>query len=276
MKDQSVRSMNPSQRFIHATLAVAMFASLALFSLTPARPAKASGNGYYFATWLVTLDFPNNKPRVELTTQIWFKPNNGPAQLAKAQTDELACTVTGALQIANETATFSGQEYIACQQPNMVQKIYQVSNGLLTVSPVQAVFDPFALGVITVSANAPAKSVLPVHHHPNIQYGLSSGANGSAAQHFRIDGGYSRSDLYLQAAPHNIRADFRRQANGNYNAGFTVNGATTPGTPATLNGPLLVNLGATTLYFGYSPLNNAYFQGKITTATIDPGVIGRD
>ncbi|MFN3331131.1 MAG: hypothetical protein ACK47M_01300 [Caldilinea sp.] len=276
MRDQQVRLMNTKQSYAYATIAVAMIASLALLSLTPARPAKASGNGYHFAKWLVTLNFPNNKPRVELTTQIWYQPVNGPAQLAIAQTDALACTVTGALQITNETATFSGQEHITCQQPDMVQKIYLVSNGLLNVSPVQTVFDPFALGVIMVSANAPAKVVLPVHHHPNIQYGLASGANGLATQHFRVDTGHSRSVVYMQSTPHNIRADFRRQANGNYNAGFTMNGVTAPGIPSTINGPLLVNLAATTIYFGYSPLNNTHFQGEITTATVDPGVIGRD
>lgn len=265
-----------SQRFVCVTLAAAMVASLALLSLTSVRPAKASGSGYYYAKWLVTLDFPNNKPRVELTTQIWFKPNNGPAQLAISQTDELACAVTGNLAIVGETATFSGQEYISCAQPDMVQKIYQVSKGLLNVSPVQTIFDPFAMGIIAAAGNVPPKGILPVHHHPNIQYGLAPDKNGAFTQRFRVDNGYSSSIAYMQAAPYKIRADFRRQANGSYNAGFTMHGSTTPGNPATINGPLRVNLAATTIYFGYSPLNNAYFRGDITTATIDPGVIGRD
>lgn len=276
MRDQQVRLMTTLRRIAHVAIATAAIASLALFSLMPARPAKASGNGYHFAKWLVTLDFPNNKPRVELTTQIWFKPNNGPAQLVKSQTDELICSVTGNLKITNDTATFSGQEYITCQQPDMVQKIYEVSNGLLNVSPVQAVFDPFAMGVIAAAVNAPTKAVLPVHHHPNIQYGLALEKNGTATQHFRVANGYSSSDAYMQVAPQNIRADFRRQANGTHRAGFTMNGVSAPGSPSTINGPLLVNLGATSVYFGYSPLNNAYFQGDITIATIDPGVIGRD
>ena len=276
MRDQQVRLMTTPRRIAHVAIATAAIASLALFSLMPARPAKASGNGYHYAKWLVTLDFPNNKPRVELTTQIWFKPNNGPAQLAKSQTDELVCAITGNLEITNGTATFSGQEYITCQQPDMVQKIHQVSNGLLNVSPVQAVFDPFAVGMIVAAANAPSKVVLPVHHHPNIQYGLALDKNNTATQHFRVDSGYSRSDLYAQAAPHKIRADFRRQPNGSHTAAFTANGTTTPGTPATINGTMWVNLGATTIYFGYSPLNNVYFQGEITSATVDPGVIGRD
>jgi len=276
MKDQQVRLMTTPRRIAHVAIATAAIASLALFSLMPARPAKASGNGYHFAKWLVTLDFPNNKPRVELTTQIWFKPNNGPAQLAKSQTDELLCSVIGNLEITNNTATFSGQEYITCQQPDMVQKIYQVSNGLLSVSPVQAVFDPFAMGMISAAVNAPTKVVLPVHHHPNIQYGLTLEKNGTATQHFRVANGYSSSDAYMQVAPHDIRADFRRQTNGTHRTGFTMNGVSTPGNPPTINGPLLVSLGATTIYFGYSPLNNTYFQGKLTTATVDPGVIGRD
>ncbi len=276
MQYPQTRWMTAPRRFAHATIAAAMIASLALLGLTPARPAKAAANGYYFAKWLVTLDFPNDKPRVELTTQIWFKPNNGPAQLAKSQTDELVCSVIGKLEVTNGTAAFSGQEYITCQQPDMVSKIYEVSNGLLNVSPVQAVFDPFAVGMIAAAANAPSKVVLPVHHHPNIQYGLALDKNNTATQHFRVDSGYSRSDLYAQTAPHKIRADFRRQPNGNHSAGFTANGTTTPGNPATINGTMWVNLGATTIYFGYSPLNNVYFQGEITSATVDPGVIGRD
>jgi hypothetical protein len=280
MNVQQVRSLSALRRIIHRTVQVAVaaaaIASIAFLSLTPARPAKANANGYPFAKWLVTLSFPKGVPLVELTTQIWFKPNNGPAQLVISQTDELVCTVTGNLAITDETATFSGQEFIACNQPDMVQKIHQVSNGVLTVSPLQAAIDPYAFGIIKAAEGAPAGVILPVHHHPNIQYGVGLDKSSAATQHFRVANGYSISNAYIQAAPNKIRVDFRRQPNGSYSSRFTMNGATTPGNPATINGSLQVNLAATTIYFGYSPLANSYYQGDITVATIDPGVIGRD
>jgi hypothetical protein len=128
-----------ASRFAWAALASI---GLAVFSLALAAPARAAGSSYPFAKWLVTLSFPNDQPLVELTTEIWsYNPTTGSATLITSQTEPLNCTVSGNLQISNGVASFGGQEHIACEQPDMVDKIYQVSQGILLVQPAAEVRD---------------------------------------------------------------------------------------------------------------------------------------
>lgn len=255
--------------------AAVALAALALFSLMSASSVQAAGNGFHFGKWLVNLSFPDNKPLVELTTEIWYKPSSGPAYLVTSETEALDCTVTGNLQISSEIATFTGQEYIACDQPDMVQKFYDVSQGVLNNVPYSVpARRPFAEGQLFVAGNN-ANATRPAFFHPSIQYGLVRSSATQAEQVFWVGGASSTSNSYVQAMPHSLRAEFQIQANGSYQTEFTANGVSSAGNPATLGSGLMVDLNATTIYFGYSPLNNSTFQGNIRTLTVDPGAFGR-
>jgi hypothetical protein len=247
---------------------------LAAVSLMAVRPAAASGSGYHFAQWLVTLSFPNNQPLVELTTEIWYKPANGPASLVTAHTEPLNCTVSGNLQINQGIAEFSGQESIACEQPDMAQKINQVSSGLLNVPQVVPVRNAWVEGQVAVANNAPLNIPLPTHYHPGIQHGLTRAGAGAVSQLLRVDGALANSSASAQAAPFGLRAEFLRQSNGSYKTLFTNNGAAAAGNPPTIPAGLMLDLSATTIYFGYSPQSNSYFQGFIKRLTVDPGAFG--
>ena len=251
------------------------------FGLLTAVPATASGNGYPFAKWLVTLTFPNNQPLVELTTEIWYKPTNQPAYLVTSETEPLTCTVIGSLPISNEIATFDGQSYITCTQPDMAQKIADVSQGNLLVSSPVPVGDVWAKGQVFVDGGAPLNTPLPVHHHPDIQYDLAQTGGGSAVQYLRVDGVQAASPPFAQAFPFNLGARFRPQAEAcagmllPYNTRFGVNGTFASGTPAVIGQVLWLDLDETDIYFGYSPDSNSYFQGHIKTLIVDPGACGR-
>lgn len=252
-------------------LAVASVLTLALVS-----SAQASG-GFYYGQWWVTLAFPQNEPVAELTTQVWYKPVNGTAVLVNAETEELECTTFGKLQINNELATFTGQEYISCEQPDMVQKFLDVSNGALVLSDHNVVTrTPFVDGQLAVAPSAPVGTTLPTFYHPSIQHGVARLAAGNARQTFQVDGAASNSTAYAQTAPNLLRAEFKSMPAGHYRPEFTANGSTTLGSPANIGSGLEVNLAETTIYFGYSPESNSYFRGNIKTLTADPGAFGRD
>lgn len=273
--------MNPINHVIMETLrpvrhwAWAALAFIGLASgLLAARPVAASGSGFHFAKWLVTLSFPNNQPLVELTTEIWYKPAGGPAYLVTSQTEPLTCAISGNLQISQGIAEFSGQESIACQQPDMAQKINQVSGGLLSVPQIVPVRNAWVEGQAVIANNAPLNTPLPTQYHPGIQHGLTRVGAGVASQLLRVDGALASSSVSTQAAPFDLRAEFTRQSNGSYKTLFTHNGAAAAGNPATIPAGLMLDLSATTIYFGYSPQNNSYFQGFIRTLTVDPGAFG--
>lgn len=271
MNELKMETRRPALRWAWVVLA---FIGLAAFSLMATRPAAASGNSFYFAQWLVTLSFPNNQPLVELTTEIWYKPANGPASLVTSHTEPLNCTVSGNLQISQGIAEFSGQESIACQQPDMVQKINQVSGGLLNVPQIAPVRSAWVEGQVAIANNAPLNAPLPTFYHPDIQHGLARVGAGSISQLLRVDGALSSSSGSAQAFPFALRAEFLRQNNGSYKTLFTNNGAVAAGNPATIPAGLMLDLSATTIYFGYSPQSNSYFQGFIKTLTMDPGAFG--
>lgn len=263
----------PSLRKLRHT--VTLLAALLGFGLLSAGPAHASGSDFHFGKYLVTLSFPNNQPLVELTTEIWYKPTNSDAYLVTSQTESLDCTVTGKLSVHNETATFSGQEYIACDQPDMVQKFYDVSQGVLNNVPYHVTArQPFAEGQLLVAGNSP-NAIRPAFHHPSIQYGLVRSSATQAYQVFRVDGATSSSTDYLQSLPYSLRAELEILVSGNYKTEFTANGVSGPGSPAMLGSGLMVSLDATTIYFGYSPDTNTNFRGSIKTLTVDPGAFGR-
>lgn len=265
---------NPRFILFLALTAVTAFASLT------AVPATASGNGYPFAKWLVTLSFPNDQTLVELTTEIWYKPANQPAYLLISETEPLTCSVIGSLAVSNEIATFDGQSYITCEQPDMAQKIAEVSQGSLLVSSPVPVGDAWARGQVFVDGGAPLNTALPLHHHPSIQYHLAQTGGGNAVQYLRVDGVQAASAPFAQAFPFNIGARFRSKAEAcagwlPYDTRFGVNGAFGSGTPAVISQILWFDLSATDIYFGYSPDSNSYFQGHIKTLIVDPGACGR-
>jgi hypothetical protein len=264
-------------RAVKRVLALLALAMVAAFTLISAGSAHASGSGFHYGKWLATLSFPNNEPFVELTTEIWYKPANGSPVLVNAETEALDCTTVGNLQINNELATFTGQEYISCEQPDMVQKFLEVSQGAINLTNYNAVTrSPFVSGQLAVSPSAPASVTLPTFYHPSIQHGLARVAGGNASQTFRVDGVASDSVAYAQTAPYTLRAEFRSLPSGNYRAEFTANSSTTLGNPALIGSGLEVDLEETTIYFGYSPDSNSYFQGSIKSLTADPGAFGRD
>ncbi|MCC6605895.1 MAG: hypothetical protein IT327_21990 [Anaerolineae bacterium] len=255
---------------------VTVLAAMIGFGLLSAGPAHASSSDFYFGKWFVTLAFPNNQPLVELTTEIWYKPANSAAYLVTAQTEALNCTVTGNLPVSSERATFTGQGYIACDQPDMVQKFYEVSQGALNNVPYDVpAKNPYVTGELVVAGNS-ANETQPAYYHPSLQYGLARTSATQAQQVLRVDGASSTSSSFVQVVPYSVRSEFQIQANGSYKTRFTANGVVSNGTPATLGAGLEVNLAATTIYFGYSPANGgSYFQGSIGTLTIDPGAFGR-
>ncbi|MEZ4591549.1 MAG: hypothetical protein R3D55_10475 [Chloroflexota bacterium] len=266
----------PRQRmprlFTLAALALALLLGF-LFAGT----AHASGSGFYYGKWIVNLTFPNNVPLAELTTEIWYKPASGSPVLAIVEVEELSCTTVGNLQIANERATFSGQEYISCDMPDMVLKFAEVSQGILNVPFYDAVTrSPYVSGQIALASSAPLNVTLPLFYHPSIQHGMAQVGAGTVVQTFRVNEASSTSLAFLQAAPYVLRSEFRSLPVGNYRALFTANGSTTLGTPPTLGPGLEVNLEETPIYFGYSPDTNSYFQGTIKSLTADPGAFGRD
>lgn len=253
-----------------------VFMGLTAFSLAAAGPAAASGNGFHFGKWLVNLSFPNDQPQVELTTEIWFKPSGGAAYVVTSQTEELTCAVAGNLQVNNETADFTGQEYISCDMPDMVQKFEDVSQGVLTNMPhVVLTRNPYATGRVFVAGTAPAHEALPTFYHPSIQHGLAHTGAGDARQFFRVGGMQAHGEAYTQAAPYAIGALFDSTGWTQHDTRFRANGVTKTGTPAVINSTLNVNLSATTIYFGYSPATNSYFQGSVKNLTIDPGAFGQ-
>jgi hypothetical protein len=266
-----------ASRFAWAALASI---GLAVFSLALAAPARAAGSSYPFAKWLVTLSFPNNQPLVELTTEIWsYNPTTGSATLVTSQTEPLNCTVSGNLQISNGVASFSGQEHIACEQPDMVDKIYQVSQGNLLVPPAAEVRDAWVRGEAAVAGNAPLNSPLPTHYHPDLQHAIARTGGGQAAQYLRVDGVQSTGVAYTQTAPYDIGARFKSRAAAcepwkPYDTRFRANGVGAPGSPAVINQVLAIGLQETTIYFGYSPAHGSHFQGSIKTLIVDPGACG--
>lgn len=235
-----------------------------------------AANGYYYGLWDVTLSFPNDEPLVELTTEIWYNPANGnPPYLVATDIETLVCTVTGTLQVNNEIATFTGAEYIACDQPNMADKFYEVSNGILLSGTSASARQPFVGGQIFVQGTNPS-AILPVFYHPSIQHGMKRVSPTQAQQVFKVDNASSISSSFVQGLPFDLLAEFRMRPNGTYQTRFTANGVTTPGTPATVGGGLMISHAETTIYFGHSPVDNSYFIGDIKTVIADPGLFGRD
>lgn len=253
-----------------------VFVGVTAVALAAAKPATASSTGFHFGKWLVTLSFPNDEPLVELTTEIWFKPSGSPAYVVASQTDELTCTVVGNLQVNNEIAQFTGQEYISCDQPDMVQKFNEVSQGLFPNMPYLVMTrDSYMLGELVVAGTATPGVVLPTFYHPSIQHAMARTGSGDARQFFSVSGVNAHSNPYTPAAPHEIGAIFDANSWVQHDTRFRHNGVTAPGTPATINSSLTVDLNATTIYFGYSPVTSTYFKGSIKSMLVDPGAFGR-
>jgi hypothetical protein len=268
-------------RSIVALLSCGLMAGWGIVTLAPVGTAVAAGSSYPFAKWFITLSFPNDQPLVELTTEIWHhNPDTGTTSLVTTQTDELDCTVSGTLAISNEVATFDGQTYITCEQPDMVQKIDEVSDGNLLVPAVVAVRDAWVRGQVMLASNAPLNTALPVHYQPDIQHALAQTGAGDTVQFLRVDGVQAQSNGYAQAFPYQIGARFQSRAEAcepwkPYDTRFRANGVAAAGTPAVIGQVLNINLRATDIYFGYSPDSNSYFEGSVKTLIVDPGACGR-
>src|SRR5687767_9845130 len=86
---------------------------------------SASSNSGTKVGWLFAMDFVGDEIHGDLTITVEFE---NPKKEPIVATLPLECTAVGTLAIAGEQATFSGDDYIRCAMPDLVEVVAQLTD----------------------------------------------------------------------------------------------------------------------------------------------------
>lgn len=223
--------------------------------------------------WLIDLNFAGDQINAVLTLTIEF---DDPTQDTIVEVTNLECVAQGSLELSNEQAIFSGDDYIVCDMPDLVNKVSELTKGALLIASdcTCEEEDPWIAGQLMLdSDNQQAEALNPIFHHPDIQL-YAPISSKQAALVFNVDNKSAQSANFDFSSDMDlpIWAEYTEVAANNYEPEFIVDGTDLTATPTAVSGPLNFSNEATSIYIGYT--SGSYLEGVLTWLQVDPACRG--
>jgi hypothetical protein len=236
---------------------------------------SANSNPAVWASWVFQMDFLGNQIQGDLIITIEYEDRKREPIVEIIQ---LECTPVGTLAIAGEQATFSGDDYIRCAMPDLVQLVAQLTHNNVILSPVCFCKEsPWVEANLSLETTPNQPEPLnPVFYRPDLQFSTPLVNKDRAAMLFQVDNRAAQSTSFLlgSSSSESLWAEYSQTATDIFNPIFIANGSHLSSTPAVISSPLALSNGSTYLYIGYSPANGSYLEGTIITLRVDPACRG--
>ncbi len=254
------------------TSLIALLITLLALALPWAPEAAAQGAWYY--RWELTFPFENT---LDGTLTLFLKPPNNPIQTL---TRTAPCTPKGAgtvtLDPAAGLATFEGGGYLECTFPDLPDMMAELSNGQLSLAPMQA-YERFwmqAEATLDTSVNTFPQGN-PLFSHPSMEYASPYDlATSQAFLRARVPGTLRASDpIALATGPSLLFAGHFPRNGADCAVRFKASGnpPSQRGFPCpAANRSVLFNVSPMTFYVGHSPAQGSYFYGDLHSLLVDP------
>jgi hypothetical protein len=245
-----------------------------LMILIIAVPAtSASSNSAAEARWLFEMDFVDNQIHGDLTITVEFED---PKQQPIVETIELECTPVGTLQIADEQATFSGDDYIRCAMPDLVQTVAQLTDNEVILAPYCFCKEnPWVAANLTLDTTPhQPEPTNPIFYRPDLQFDTPLLDTDKAAMRFHVGNQVAYSTRFPLSGIKALWAEYVQTAPDIFEPAFIANGQSLSSTPAVIQSSLALSSSSTLLYIGYSPASGNYLEGILIDLVVDPACRG--
>lgn len=253
----------------------AMTLLVLLVVLTAVPPTSASSNSAVWASWVFEMGFTGNQIHGDLTITVEYEDRKREPII---ETFPLECTPVGTLQIANERATFSGDDYIRCAMPDLVQIVAQMTRNEVLISPFCFCKEnPWIEADLTLDTTpVHPEPINPVFYRPDLRFATPLVAKDRATMLFQVANRAASSAPFFLGSSTSERlwAEYNQTATDIFAPNFIANGSHLAATPAVISSQLALSNSAAYLYIGYSPLTNSYLEGTLIRLTVDPACRG--
>ena len=282
MKMQTIR--------FQLTLIVLFLAAI----LAPTPSAAAAQTTYDSASYELQVDFPGNQIRANMVVRVTGRINSQP--FTQKTVISVKCTASQGVRIDNDQARFvsAQQGAIACDLPSFADAVYKLTKGALKLERICACRDPYLAANINLTedpkwmGNPDDRN--PIFYHPDVQFFAPYvDAPGVAATRMNHSGAPQ-----TMSAPYALQQPLNAIWAGN-DAELLLEFADLGGwhsflkpydlsmLPSSLfwaNGQQLNASGhgalfpattdAVTIYIGFNPVTQTYFDGTIERLAVDP------
>lgn len=237
---------------------------------------SASSNFGAEVSWLFTMDFVDDQVHGDLTITIEFEQ---PKKEPIVATLPLECITVGTLAIADEQATFSGDDYIRCAMPDLVEVVAQLTENAVLISPACYCKDtPWVEANVMLDTNPLQNEPLnPIFYRPDLRFNAPLVDSGSAAMRFQVANRLAQSTPFRLSGSSGgeaLRAEFNRTALHVYEPKFIANSEILSSNPAVFQESLALSNNSTHLYIGYSPAGGIFLEGTLISLVVDPACRG--
>lgn len=254
---------------VKAMIRLILLMSLMAAMVVVARPAAASEE--LNMRWDILADFTGEGPDVNLVVEIGVFDKQGDWQQVDETTVQLECDAENVQWTGEgEPAIFNGEASVSCQMANIVD----IANNMTGLEFPQWVGGSGSTidTTLTVQGNWVDN---PVFYHPQIQYATPVGTN-AAKMVMEVGGLMAETDYFQVETAQEQHGEFGESGHPRQHfPAFSVDGTSVNASPSVLEGAASVDQTFEgTIYFGYSPATDSYFEGHLYTIDVDPGCIG--
>lgn len=263
-------------------------------TFAPTQSAAASQTFYDSASYELQVDFPNNQIRANMVVRVTGHANGAP--FVNMFTIPVKCAANQGVRIDNEQARFVSQYKgaIACDLPSFAEAVYKLTNGGLKLESVCACRDPYLAANISLTedpkwtGNPDDRN--PIFYHPDVQFFAPyvdppnvaatrmnhSGAPQTMSAPYTLQQPLNAiwagndANLLLEFADLGGWHSFLKQHNLSTLPGslFWANGQQLNASSHSTDFPATTE--AVTVYIGYNPVTQTYFDGTIERLAVDP------
>ncbi|MEZ4736312.1 MAG: hypothetical protein R3E79_55205 [Caldilineaceae bacterium] len=263
-------------------------------TLAPTQSAAAAQISYDAASYELQVDFPNNQIRANMVVRVTGHVNGSPS--VDTVVIPVKCTANQGVRIDNEQARFVSayQGAITCDLPSFAEAVYKLTNGGLKLAAVCTCRDPYLAANLSLTEDSKwtgnPDDRNPIFYHPDVQFfapyvdapGVAatrmshSGAPQTVSAPYALRQSLnaiwagSNPDLLFAFADFGGWHSFLQQHNLSTLPGslFWANGQQLNASSRSTDFPATTD--AVTIYIGYNPVTNTYFDGTIERLAVDP------
>jgi hypothetical protein len=243
---------------------------MAIVMVVVARPAAADEE--LSMRWDLKADLTGEKPDVILIVEVGVYDEEGNWHQTDQTENRLKCGSNNVVWTGkDEPAIFDGSAYIECEMLNVLGIATEMTGG-----EVEFAEQSGGSGTIIdadVSLTNPYNDN-SIFYHPDLQF--SAYTQGEALLKMEVGGLSAESDIFMPDVRDYLHGEFQATDDAKVHLpAFAVNANPLDATPQVLTGSATVShMYEGSIFIGYSPATNTYFEGGIYTIDVDPGCIG--
>lgn len=249
---------------------------IVLACLVSAQQALAA-QPLYWASWEIEVGFQNDQPNAFISVEAGTYVHGQPITNYTTQ-QPFDCHVVGNVVFADEQAHFDGNGYLACDAPDVVQIVKEITGGKIgNLSTACDCKTPWAQAELILNENPTQTNPFnPIFTRSDLALAVPHAGNSDAKAVFTVAGETAVSNIFDLTGKDTVYSDFTRQTMTSYVPSFLVNGRSTAATPNLIQTqrPLQLSNLAETLYIGFDPSSGQMLEGSLLQLQIDPGCFG--